>query len=43
MQLDGKEPFCNLVFFHFVPTGMLETVMPENWARLFGIPELADL
>jgi hypothetical protein len=43
LQLDGKEHFCSLVFFHFVPKGMLETVRPENWARLFGIPELVDL
>jgi hypothetical protein len=43
LQLDGKEHFCSLVFFHFVPKGMLETVRPENWARIFGIPELADL
>lgn len=43
MPFDGKEHFCSLVFFHFVPRGTLETVRPENWARLFGIPELADL
>jgi len=43
MHLDGKEHFCSLVFFHFVPRGMLESVKPENWARLFGITELADL
>jgi hypothetical protein len=43
MQLDGKEHFCSLVFFHFVPKGMLETVRPKNWARLFQVPELADV
>jgi hypothetical protein len=43
VQRDGKEHFCSLVFFHFVPKGMLETVRLENWARLFDIPELADL
>lgn len=43
LPLDGKEHFCSLVFFHFVPKGMLETVEPDNWPRLFGIPELADL
>lgn len=43
MQLDGKEHFCSLVFFHFVPKGMLEIVRPEKWTRIFGIPELADL
>jgi hypothetical protein len=39
---DGKDQFCDLVFFHFVPRGMGEKVRPENWARLFGIPELAE-
>lgn len=43
LRLDGREHFCNLVFFHFVPKGMLEIVRPENWARRFGVPELADL
>jgi hypothetical protein len=43
LPLDGKEHFCGLVFFRFVPKGMLQTVRPENWARLFDIPELADL
>jgi hypothetical protein len=43
LQLDGQEHFCSLVFFHFVPKGMLETLKPKNWPRLFGIPELADL
>lgn len=36
------EHFCSLVLFHFVPKGMMETVTPENWARVFGIPELVD-
>ena len=43
MPLDGKQHFCSLVFFHFVPKGMLETLRPKNWALLFGIPELAEL
>jgi hypothetical protein len=38
---DGEDQFCDLVFFHFVPRGMKEKVRPENWARLFGVPELA--
>lgn len=37
----GKEYFCHLLFFHFVPTGMRATVRPKNWPHLFGIPELA--
>jgi hypothetical protein len=43
LPLDGKEHFCSLVFFHFVPKGMYETVRPKNWARLFEVPELADV
>lgn len=39
--VDG-EHFCDLVFFHFVPRGMRETIQPANWARLFDIPELAE-
>lgn len=35
--------FCNLLFFHFIPSGTLELVRPENWARLFGIPELGQV
>ncbi len=36
----GKR-FCDLLFFHYIPVGAAELVRPENWARLFGIPELA--
>jgi hypothetical protein len=39
---DGKQ-FCTLLFFHFVPRGMRETVEPKNWARLFDIPELLSV
>jgi hypothetical protein len=39
----GKDHFCHLVFFHFVPKGMREKVEPKNWPDLFGIPELADV
>jgi hypothetical protein len=35
--------FCDLVFFHFVPRGTLELTRPENWARLFDLPELSGL
>jgi hypothetical protein len=35
--------FCNLLFFHFLPSGMSEIVRPANWARLFGASELAAL
>jgi hypothetical protein len=41
--LGGSAPFCNLIFFHFIPAGMGELVQPQHWARLFNIPELAVL
>lgn len=31
---------CDLLFFHFIPLGTRELVDPDNWARLFAIPEL---
>jgi hypothetical protein len=34
---------CDLVFFHFVPEGMLAKLKPANWAEVFGIPELAEI
>ncbi len=41
-KASGKQ-FCNLLFFHFIPRGTAELVKPQNWARLFGIPELGGL
>jgi hypothetical protein len=41
-EASGKQ-FCTLLFFHFTPKGTAELVRPKNWARLFGIPELAVL
>ncbi len=32
---------CTLLFLHFIPAGTAELVRPEEWARLFGIRELA--
>jgi len=37
----GARKFCDLLFFHFMPRGKSELAEPANWARLFGIPELA--
>jgi hypothetical protein len=31
--------FCDLLFFHFIPRGTGELVVPANWPRLFGVPE----
>jgi hypothetical protein len=38
-----QDHYCDLVFFHFVPMGMRETVDRTNWPQLFGVPELAEL
>lgn len=35
--------FCKLLFFHYVPAGKYEVGRPENWARLFDLPELAEV
>lgn len=39
---DGKR-FCDLLFLHYVPFGTAELIQPRNWARLFDIPELAEM
>jgi hypothetical protein len=39
----GGKQFCTLLFFHFIPRGAAELVKPQNWARMFGIPELGGL
>ena len=35
--------FCELLFFHYVPAGARDVSRPQNWARLFGVPELEGL
>lgn len=42
-RASGGEQFCNLLFFHFLPRGMKETADPQNWPRLLGVPELAQI
>jgi hypothetical protein len=37
----GKQHFCQLLFFHFIPKGMKEFIYPKKWAQVFCIPELA--
>jgi hypothetical protein len=36
---NGRQ-FCDLLFFHFIPQGSAALLKSQNWARLFGIPEL---
>jgi hypothetical protein len=43
MPHDSLREFCNLLFFHYIPRGTRDLVWPENWARRFGIPELAQI
>lgn len=38
----NSRPFCDLLFFHFIPQGAGELLRSQNWARLFGIPELSQ-
>jgi hypothetical protein len=37
----GNDGYCHLLFFHFVPAGMLEIAQPRNWETRFDIPGLA--
>lgn len=39
----NKQNHCYLIFFHFIPKGMKEIIKPQNWAKLFDIPELENL
>ena len=39
----GGRTFATLLFFHFIPVGTRELVRPEEWARLFGVPQLAGV
>ena len=39
----GGKHFCDLLFFHYIPEGAGELIRANNWAALFGIPELADI
>ena len=34
--------YCEMLMFHFVPAGTADLLRPENWARLFGVPELGS-
>jgi hypothetical protein len=35
--------YCQLLFLHFIPAGTAPLLRPGNWARVFGVPELADV
>lgn len=39
----GRGHFSNLLFFHFIPSGMGELVEPRNWPSRFGLPALAEI
>lgn len=40
---DGGKHFCELLFLHYIPAGAGELVRGENWARLYDIPEIAEI
>ena len=39
----GGPGFSTMLFFHFIPKGMRELVVPENWGRIFDLPELTHV
>jgi hypothetical protein len=39
----GREHFCHLLFFHFIPRGMRAVLRWQDWPGLFDIPELAEV
>ncbi|MCB2063016.1 MAG: hypothetical protein KDE25_06080 [Novosphingobium sp.] len=43
ISLAGGKPHCDLLFLHFVPVGTTELAQPENWARIFDLPQLGSL
>jgi hypothetical protein len=38
----NSRQFCDLLFFHFIPAGTAALARPQNWARIFSIPELGE-
>jgi len=43
MPAAGVRQFCDLLFFHFIPSGTAELVRPATWAGLFGVAELSEV
>jgi len=43
MPDSSGQQFCTQLFFHFVPGSTRQLVRPENWANLFGIPDLSEV
>jgi hypothetical protein len=43
MPNGGGAQGCTLLFLHFIPRGTAELAEPANWARLFAVPQLAEL
>ncbi len=38
----GKS-FCDMLFFHYIPRGTAELIVPANWPRLFDVAEIAQI
>ena len=43
VQSNNGKQVCDLLFFHYIPHGTAELVEPKNWAKLFDLPELAQI
>ena len=43
MPNSSGRAFCDLLFLHYVPRGTSRLVRAENWAEIFGIPELSSI
>jgi hypothetical protein len=43
IQALGRNTFCDLLFFHYIPSGTCQLVKPTHWPVIFQIPELATL
>ncbi len=39
----GGKQFCDLLFFHYIPFGTSDLIVPANWPRLFGVPQIAEI
>lgn len=38
-----RQNFCHLLFFHYVPSGLSELLLPSNWAKALDMPELEGI
>lgn len=41
IRRENKRDFCNLLFLHYVPKGLIPASKTENWAELFDEPAIS--